>query len=55
MLKPETGAVIPLLLTLKPDYEDILQDILSLTPMFRRKKRGRLAEQAKPAFRGIIT
>ncbi len=55
MLKPETGAVIPLLLTLKPDCEDILQDILSLTPVIAmRKMRGRSAEPAKPAHSGNL-
>jgi UDP-2,3-diacylglucosamine pyrophosphatase LpxH len=54
ILKPETGAVIPLLLALKPDYEDILQDILSLTPVVRRKIRGRLAAPAKPAHPGNL-
>jgi len=40
LLKPETGAVIPLLLALKVDY-GILQDILSLSPLVTmRKIRG---------------
>jgi UDP-2,3-diacylglucosamine pyrophosphatase LpxH len=54
LLKPETGAVIPLLLTLKLDLKDILQDILSLTPIVKRIIRGRLAEPAKPADRGNL-
>ncbi len=54
MLKPETGAVIPLLLTLKPDYEDILQDILSLTPVFRRKIHWWLWGATKTAHPGNL-
>ncbi|MEN8221603.1 MAG: metallophosphoesterase, partial [Pseudomonadota bacterium] len=54
LLKPETGAVIPLLLALKADY-GILQDILSLSPQLTmRKIRGRLDKPAKPSHNGNL-
>ncbi|KHD05834.1 hypothetical protein PN36_28070 [Candidatus Thiomargarita nelsonii] len=55
LLKPETGAVIPLLVALKADYRGILQDILSLSPVLAMQtRRGRLEEPAKPAHRGNL-
>ena len=55
LLKPETGAVIPLLLALNLNLGELLQDILALTPVVLwRKRRGRLVSPVKPAWRGNL-
>jgi UDP-2,3-diacylglucosamine pyrophosphatase LpxH len=54
LLKPETGAVVPLMLALRPDLRELLHTILGLIPVRRRKRAARCVELATPAAPGLL-
>lgn len=55
LLKPETGAAIPLLLALEPNLRGVLNNILSLAPVAARKKAAKLESPAVPVNRDNLT
>lgn len=57
LLKPETGAVVPLLLTLDPKVQRVLELILETAPLWdiqTRTRRGGLRGAAEPAHDGNL-
>lgn len=55
LLKPETDAVLPLLVALEPDYWPLLDDIVKLVPLGRQLLAHRLDGPARPKRPGDLT
>jgi UDP-2,3-diacylglucosamine pyrophosphatase LpxH len=54
LLKPETGAVLPLLLALEPDLDLGLRALLKAFPVIRRRTRVHHDDQQMPVHRGQL-
>jgi UDP-2,3-diacylglucosamine pyrophosphatase LpxH len=55
LLKPETDAVIPLLVALEPDHWPVLDDIVKLAPLGRQLLAHKLDAPARPKRPGDLT